>query len=118
MFEILEKKILNPTVHLLKIHAPFVAKKAQPGQFIILRVDDNGERLPFTIADYDRDAGWVAIIYQIVGASTLELSQKNAGDYLADFVGPLGTPSRLEKDKNICIVGGGVGCAIAYPLAK
>ncbi len=118
MYQIIEKKILNPTVHLIKIHAPFVAKKAMPGQFIILRVDDDGERLPFTIADFDRDSGWVSIIYQIVGASTVELSQKKVGDFVVDFVGPLGTPSHLDGFKRVCVIGGGVGCAIAYPLAK
>ena len=118
MYKILNKKSLNPTVTLMDIEAPFVAKKAQPGQFIILRVDENGERIPLTVAGYDRDAGWVRIIFQIVGATTMALNQKEIGDSITDFVGPLGVATHLDGLKNVCIVGGGVGCAIALPIAK
>lgn len=118
MYKILEKKILNPTVTLMEIDAPRVAKKAEPGQFIILRVNENGERIPLTIADFDREKGSVTIIFQIVGATTMELNQKNKGDYIEDFVGPLGTASHTEGLKKVAVVGGGVGCAIAYPIAK
>ena len=118
MYKILNKKSLNPTVTLMDIEAPFVARKAQPGQFIILRVDENGERIPLTVAGYDRDAGWVRIIFQIVGATTMALNQKEIGDSITDFVGPLGVATHLDGLKNVCIVGGGVGCAIALPIAK
>ncbi|MDE5937182.1 MAG: sulfide/dihydroorotate dehydrogenase-like FAD/NAD-binding protein [Ruminococcus sp.] len=118
MFEILEKKSLNPTVTLMKIHAPRVAKKAEPGQFIILRTDNEGERIPLTIADYDRIAGTVTIIFQIVGATTEKLNYMNEGDCLHDFVGPLGRATETEGLKKVAVVGGGVGCAIAYPVAK
>jgi ferredoxin--NADP+ reductase len=118
MYKILRKAELNPTVTLMDIEAPHVARKAEPGQFIILRVDENGERIPLTIADYDREKGVVTIIYQIVGATTAKLNHKEAGDYIQDFVGPLGTPSHLEGLKKVAVVGGGVGCAIAYPVAK
>ena len=118
MYQIVDKKVLNPTVVQLQIKAPLVANKARPGQFIILRVDENGERIPLTVAGVDREAGSVKIIYQIVGATTQKLSHKNAGDYLQDFVGPLGTPTHLEGLKRVCIVGGGVGCAIAMPIAE
>ena len=118
MYQIVDKKVLNPTVVQLQIKAPLVANKARPGQFIILRVDENGERIPLTVAGVDREAGSVKIIYQIVGATTQKLSHKNAGDYLQDFVGPLGTPTHLEGLKKVCIVGGGVGCAIAMPIAE
>ena len=118
MFEILERKELNPTVTWINIKAPYVARKAEPGQFIILRVDEDGERVPFTIAEYDREAGTVGIIFQIVGASTEKLNHKMVGDSLADVVGPLGQPSELEGLKKVAVVGGGVGCAIAYPIAK
>ncbi len=118
MFKILEKTPLNPTVTKMVIHAPLVAKKAQPGQFIIYRASEDGERVPLTIADYDREAGTVTIIFQIVGGSTMELNALNEGDCLADFVGPLGTPSHLDGLKKVAVVGGGVGCAIAYPIAK
>ncbi len=102
----------------MEIDAPFIARKAEPGQFIILRVDEDGERIPLTVAGYDRDAGWVRIIYQIVGATTKKLDALNVGDHLADFVGPLGVPTRTEGLKKVCIVGGGVGCAIALPIAQ
>ena len=118
MYQIVKKQVLNPTVVLLVIDAPLVAKKAQPGQFIILRVDDTGERIPLTIADYDRELGTVTIIFQIVGATTKLLAQKQEGEHLADFVGPLGTASHLGGLGKVAVIGGGVGCAIAYPQAK
>ncbi len=118
MFQILEKEPLNSTVTRMVISAPLIAKKAEPGQFIILRVDQDGERIPLTIADYDREAGTVTIIYQIVGKTTMMLDQLNVGDSLCDFVGPLGTASHTEGLKKVAVVGGGVGCAIAYPIAK
>lgn len=118
MFEILEKKSLNPYVTLMKINAPRVAKKAEPGQFIILRTDSEGERIPLTIANYDRNEGSVTIIFQIVGSTTEKLNHMNVGDYLCDFVGPLGRATETEGLKKVAVVGGGVGCAIAYPVAK
>lgn len=118
MNEIVFKQSLNPTVTLMKIKAPEIAKKAEPGQFIILRVREQGERIPLTIADFDREAGTVTIIFQIVGATTMLLNALNEGDCLTDFVGPLGKPSELEGLKKVAVVGGGVGCAIAYPIAK
>jgi ferredoxin--NADP+ reductase len=118
MYQIVKKKILNPTVVELHIQAPLVAAKAQPGQFIILRVDENGERIPLTVAGVDRSAGTVRIIYQIVGATTRALAEKQEGDALQDFVGPLGVPTHLDGLKKVCIVGGGVGCAIALPIAQ
>jgi ferredoxin--NADP+ reductase len=118
MYKIVKKEELNPTVTLMEIAAPLIAKKAQPGQFIILRVDENGERIPLTVADFDRDKGTVTIIFQIVGGTTEALNHKNEGDFLADFVGPLGIPSHTEGLKKVAVVGGGVGCAIAYPIAK
>ena len=118
MYKILKKRTLNPTVTLMEIDAPAVAKKAQPGQFIILRVDDAGERIPLTIADYDADAGSVTIIFQIVGATTEKLNHLNEGDCLHDFVGPLGRATETEGKKKVAVVGGGVGCAIALPVAK
>ncbi len=118
MYKIVEKKILNPTVVQLQIEAPLVAKKAQPGQFIILRVDEAGERIPLTVAGTDKEAGTVKIIYQIVGSTTKKLSQKNEGEFIQDFVGPLGVPTHLAGLKKVCIVGGGVGCAIAMPIAE
>jgi ferredoxin--NADP+ reductase len=118
MFEILEKKSLNPTVTLMKINAPMVAKKAEPGQFIILRTDENGERIPLTVADFDRENGSVTIIFQIVGATTEKLNHLNKGDCLHDFVGPLGRATHTDGLKKVAVVGGGVGCAIAYPVAK
>ncbi len=118
MYKIVTKQVLNPTVVRMDIQAPAVARKAQPGQFIILRVDGDGERIPLTVADYDRDAGTVSIIFQIVGATTQALSQKDVGDCIADFVGPLGRATETEGLKKVAVVGGGVGCAIAYPVAK
>ena len=118
MYQIVSKKALNPTVTQMEILAPFVAKKALPGQFIILRVDEDGERIPLTIAGYDREKGTVTIIFQIVGASTQRLNYKNEGDYIPDFVGPLGKPTHTEGLKKVCVVGGGVGCAIALPVAR
>lgn len=118
MYKIITKKRLNPTVTMMKIEAPFVAKKAEPGEFIILRVDKNGERIPLTVAGYDREAGTVTIIFQTVGATTRLLSMKNEGDFIQDFVGPLGMPTKLDGLKDVCIVGGGVGCAIALPIAR
>lgn len=118
MYRIIEKKALNPTVTQMVIDAPFVAKKALPGQFIILRVDEEGERIPLTIADYDREKGTVTIIFQIVGATTEKLNHKEAGDTIPDFVGPLGRPTETEGLKKVCVIGGGVGCAIALPVAK
>ena len=118
MYKIVSKERLNPTVTKMTIEAPFVAKKARPGQFIILRVDEDGERIPLTIAGYDAEKGTVDIIFQIVGATTEKLNHKEEGDSLQDFVGPLGMPTKLEGLKNVCIVGGGVGCAIALPIAQ
>ena len=118
MYRILRKKVLNPTVTLMDIDAPLTAKKAEPGQFIILRVDENGERIPLTIADFDREKGIVTIIFQVVGATTEKLNHLEEGDCLHDFVGPLGVPSHVEGLKKVAVIGGGVGCAIAYPVAK
>lgn len=118
MYKILRRKELNPTVTLLDIEAPLIAKKAEPGQFIILRVDDEGERIPLTIADFDREAGWVRIIFQIVGGTTEKLNHIMEGEYIHDFVGPLGVPTHVEGLKKVAVVGGGVGCAIAFPIAK
>ncbi len=118
MYKIVKKKSLNPTVTLMEIEAPLIAKKAQPGQFIILRVDEDGERIPLTVAGYDREAGTVRIIFQIVGATTEKLNHLNEGDCLHDFVGPLGVPTHTEGYKKVCVVGGGVGCAIALPVAQ
>lgn len=118
MFKIVNKKVLNPTVVLMDVEAPLVAKKAEPGQFIILRVDSEGERIPLTVAGFDREKGLVTIIFQIVGATTEILSHKEVGDYIQDFVGPLGVATETENLKNVCVVGGGVGCAIAFPVAK
>ena len=118
MYQIVSKQSLNPTVTKMEILAPFVAKKALAGQFIILRVDEDGERIPLTVADYDRERGTVTIIFQIVGATTQRLQQKQAGDYIPDFVGPLGKPTHIDGLKKVCVVGGGVGCAIALPVAK
>ena len=118
MYKILKKRILNPTVTMMDIYAPLVAKKAQAGQFIILRVDEDGERIPLTVAGYDRQTGSVKIIFQVVGATTMKLNMKNEGDYICDFVGPLGRPTETEGVKSVCIVGGGVGCAIALPVAQ
>ncbi len=118
MYKIVNKKQLNPTVTMMDIYAPYVAKKAQAGQFIILRVDEKGERIPLTVAGYDRAQGTVKIIFQIVGATTFALNQKNVGDSVQDFVGPLGVATHTEGLKKVCIVGGGVGCAIALPVAQ
>ena len=117
MYKIVEKRELNSAVTLMKIEAPFIAKKARAGQFIIFRIDDQGERVPLTIAGYDREAGTVTIIFQKVGFSTIALGNLNEGDYILDFVGPLGKPTPVEGKKKVCVVGGGVGCAIALPSA-
>ena len=118
MYRIVRKEALRPTVTLYEIEAPLVAKKAQPGQFIILRVDENGERIPITINDYNPEKGTVTIIVQTVGATTEKLSRMKEGDSLQDFVGPLGKATETEGKKKVCVVGGGVGCAIAYPVLK
>ncbi|MBE6534269.1 MAG: sulfide/dihydroorotate dehydrogenase-like FAD/NAD-binding protein [Ruminococcaceae bacterium] len=118
MYKIIKKDVLNPTVTRMEIDAPYVAAKAEAGQFIILRVDEDGERIPLTVAGYDRASGTVTIIFQIVGATTAKLNLKNEGDYICDFVGPLGKPTKVEGLKKVCIVGGGVGCAIALPVAQ
>ena len=118
MFRIVRKEALKPTVVLFEIEAPLVAKKAQPGQFVILRVDENGERIPLTIHDYDPEKGTVSIIAQIVGATTEKMNHLNEGDCLQDFVGPLGKATETAGKKKVCVVGGGVGCAIAYPVLK
>jgi ferredoxin--NADP+ reductase len=118
MYQIVKKTALNPTVTQMDIDAPTIAKKAQPGQFVILRVDQNGERIPLTIADFDREKGTVTIIFQIVGATTEALNHLNEGDSLCDFAGPLGRATQTGGLKKILLVGGGVGCAIAYPVAK
>lgn len=118
MFRIVKKEVLNPTVTLMEIHAPLIAKKAEPGQFVILRADENGERIPLTIADFDREAGTVTIIFQVVGSTTEKLNHLNEGDRLNDFVGPLGVSTHTEGLKKVAVIGGGVGCAIAYPIAK
>ena len=117
MYKIVRKKELNSAVTLMEIEAPFVAKKAKAGQFIIFRVDEQGERVPLTIAGYDREKGTVSIIFQKVGFSTNALGALNEGDYIQDFVGPLGKPTNTEGVKRVCVVGGGVGCAIALPSA-
>ena len=118
MYKIVEKKILNPTVIQLWIEAPLVANKAKPGQFIILRVDEDGERIPLTVAGVDKEKGNVKIIFQVVGGTTKKLSYKEAGEYIQDFVGPLGVATHLDGLRKVCIVGGGVGCAIAMPIAE
>ena len=118
MYRIVTKEALKPTVTLYEIEAPMVAKKAEPGQFIILRVDENGERIPITIHDFDREKGTVTIIVQTIGATTEKLRHKAEGEYIQDFVGPLGRPTETEGKKKVCVVGGGVGCAIAYPVLK
>ena len=118
MYQIVRKKALNPTVTQMEIKAPLVAKKAKPGQFIILRVDEEGERIPLTVAGCNIEEGTVKIIFQIVGATTELLNHKNEGDYIQDFVGPLGTATHTEGLKKVCIIGGGVGCAIAMPVAQ
>ncbi|MBQ7770757.1 MAG: sulfide/dihydroorotate dehydrogenase-like FAD/NAD-binding protein, partial [Clostridia bacterium] len=118
MYRIVSKKSLNPTVTQMEIDAPFVAKKARAGQFVILRVDEDGERIPLTVAGYDRIKGTITIIFQIVGGTTERLNHKKEGEYIADFVGPLGRPTQVEGLKKVCVVGGGVGCAIALPVAR
>ena len=118
MYRIVHKRVLNPTVIAMDIDAPLVAAKAQAGQFIILRVDAEGERIPLTVAGYDRAAGTVRIIFQTVGATTDALGRLNVGDSIQDFVGPLGKPTELEGLHRVCVVGGGVGCAIALPSAQ
>ena len=118
MNRIVRKKVLNPTVTLMEVDAPLIAKRAEPGMFIILRTDAEGERIPLTIADFDREKGTITIIFQIVGATTEKLNHLNEGDFIHDFVGPLGVPSHTDGLKKVAVVGGGVGCAIAYPIAK
>jgi ferredoxin--NADP+ reductase len=118
MYEVVRKKILNEHVTLMEVAAPLIARKAKPGQFIMFRVDEQGERIPLTIADCDPEKGTVTIIFQIVGASTNLLNQLEEGDCILDFVGPLGTATETENATNVCVIGGGVGCAIAYPQAK
>ena len=118
MYKIVKKQPLNPTVTRMEIEAPLIAKKAKPGQFIILRVDENGERIPLTVAGYDREKGTVTTIFQIVGATTEKLNHLNEGECLHDFVGPLGVPTHVDGLKKVCVIGGGVGCAIALPIAE
>ncbi|MBQ9919613.1 MAG: sulfide/dihydroorotate dehydrogenase-like FAD/NAD-binding protein [Clostridia bacterium] len=118
MTKIVEKQKLNETVTKMVVEAPLVAKKAEPGQFIIFRAKEDSERVPLTIADYDREKGTVTIIFQIVGEATMELNSLNVGDYIHDFVGPLGNPSELDGIKKVAVIGGGVGSAIAFPVAK
>ena len=118
MYKITEKVALNPTVTKMVIEAPLIAKKAKPGQFIIVRPFEDSERIPLTVAGYDREAGTVEIIFQIVGGTTMELNSLNVGDSVHDFVGPLGRATEVEGLKKVCVVGGGVGCAIAYPVLK
>ena len=118
MYRIARKRVLNPTVTQMEIVSPLVARKAKPGQFIILRVDEEGERIPLTVAGVNREEGTVKIIFQVVGATTELLNRRNEGEYIQDFVGPLGVPTHTEGVKRVCIVGGGVGCAIALPVAE
>lgn len=118
MYKIVSKKVLNPTVIQMEIDSPIVAKKAKPGQFIILRVDEEGERIPLTIAGTDKEKGTTKIIFQVVGTTTEKLKHKQEGEYISDFVGPLGVPTHTEGVKSVCIIGGGVGCAIAMPVAE
>ena len=118
MFTIIKRRELNPTVTELCIHAPLIAKKAKAGQFIIVRAKEDSERIPLTIAGFDREAGTVSIIFQVVGAGTMQLNSLKEGEAVHDFVGPLGKATEIEGLKNVCVVGGGVGCAIALPIAK
>ena len=118
MYRIVSKEIINKFITKMEIESPLVAKKAEPGQFIILRVDENGERIPLTIADYNREKGTVTIIFQVVGATTEKLNELNENEYILDFVGPLGNPTELDGIRKAAVIGGGVGCAIAYPIAK
>ena len=118
MYRILKKKSLNPTVTLMEIEAPFVARKARAGQFIILRADERGERIPLTVAGCNKETGAVTIIFQVVGGATMTLNALSEGESVADFVGPLGNPTEVEGIKKACVVGGGVGCAIALPVVR
>ena len=118
MYKIIRKRVLNPTVTQMEIEAPLVARKAKPGQFIILRVDDEGERIPLTVAGCNPEEGTVKIIFQIVGATTALLNHKNEGESISDFVGPLGVATKTDGVKKVCVIGGGVGCAIAMPVAE
>ena len=118
MYRIQKKESLNPTVTRMVVEAPLVARRAQPGQFVILRVDQEGERIPLTIAGYDREKGTVTIIFQLVGGATMALDRLEEGDYIQDFAGPLGTPSHTQGLRKVAVVGGGVGCAIALPIAQ
>ena len=118
MNRILEREALNPTVTRLMVEAPLIARKAEPGQFVILRTDEDGERIPLTVADFDREEGSVTVIFQVVGATTEKLNHLKPGDRLHDFVGPLGRATHTEGLKKVAVVGGGVGCAIAYPVLK
>ena len=118
MYQIIRRRELNSSVTEMEILAPLVAKKAKPGQFIILRVNDEGERIPLTIAGADPAEGTVKIIFQVVGATTIQLNQKQEGEFIQDFTGPLGKPTEIEGKKKVCVIGGGVGCAIAMPVAK
>lgn len=117
-YKVLKKNVLNPQIFLMEVEAPLIAKKAEPGQFVVLRINDFGERVPFTIADFDRERGTVTIIVQIVGKTTQELAAVNEGDELLDFAGPLGMPTELEGFRKVAVIGGGLGTAIAYPQAK
>ncbi len=118
MYRIVRKKVLNPTVIQIEVEAPLVARKAKPGQFIILRVDEEGERIPLTVAGTNPEEGTVKVIFQVVGATTEALRHKEEGDFLQDFAGPLGVPTHTEGIRNVCVIGGGVGCAIAMPVAQ
>ncbi len=118
MYRIVRKKVLNPTVIQIEVEAPLIARKARPGQFIILRVDENGERIPLTVAGVNPEEGTVKVIFQVVGATTEALRHREEGDFLQDFAGPLGVPTHTEGIKNVCVIGGGVGCAIAMPIAQ
>lgn len=118
MFKIVKKEVLNPSVSLIEVEAPYIARKAEPGQFIILRIDERGERIPFTISGYDREKGTITIIFQIVGQTTERLNEMKEGDFILDFVGPLGRASEFEGIKTAAVIGGGLGTAIAYPQAK
>ena len=118
MYKIIEKKVLNSYVTALTIEAPFIAKKVQPGQFVIVRIDEKGERIPLTVADFDKEKGYITIIFQAVGYTTKKLSQMNEGEFILNCVGPLGKPTEFDSPKNVVVIGGGAGCAIAYPSAK
>lgn len=117
-YKIVTKKVLNPQIFLMEVQAPLIARRAEPGQFIILRIDEYGERVPFTIADFDREKGTITIIVQIVGKTTQDLSKLEEGEEILDFAGPLGVPTKLEGLKKVAVIGGGLGTAIAYPQAK